>query len=110
MAVGGHADNTVDLCGEDSACFSHHYHLTLVDYIKPQNTQSVCTTRGKETDGDTFSFKKMIFPPKKKYPVSRAQDWGVLFAKRIYIIYSLHPFKGHTHTYLELESKIRTRI
>ena len=44
MAVGGHEDNPVDLCGEDSACFSHDYHLTLVEYIKPQNTQSACTT------------------------------------------------------------------
>ncbi len=54
LAVGGHADNAVDLCGEDSACFSHDYHLTLVEYIKPQNTLSTCTTREKETDRDTF--------------------------------------------------------
>ena len=30
-------------------CFSHEYHLTVVEYIKPQNTESVCTTREKET-------------------------------------------------------------
>ncbi len=23
-------------------CFSHDYHLTVVEYIKPQNTESVC--------------------------------------------------------------------
>jgi hypothetical protein len=56
MVVGGHADNAVDLCGEDSAGFSHDYHLTLVECIKPQDTQSVCTTREKETDRDTFFF------------------------------------------------------
>ena len=66
MAVGGHTDNAVDLCGEDSACFSHDYHLTLVEYIKPQNTQSECTTREKETDRDTFFLKKMISPKKIK--------------------------------------------
>ena len=38
----------------------------IVD-IKPQNTQSVCTTREKETDRDTFFFqKKMISLQKKK--------------------------------------------
>jgi hypothetical protein len=35
-------------------CFSHDYHLMLVEYIKPQNTESVCTTREKETDRNTF--------------------------------------------------------
>ena len=29
--------------------FSHDYQLTLVEYIKQQNTQSVCTTREKDT-------------------------------------------------------------
>jgi hypothetical protein len=37
-------------------CFSHDYHLTVVEYIKPQNTESACTTREKETDRDTFFF------------------------------------------------------
>ncbi len=37
-------------------CFSHDYHLTLVEYIKPQNTQSECKTIEKETDRDTFFF------------------------------------------------------
>jgi hypothetical protein len=36
----------------------------LVEYIKPQNTESVCTTREKETDRNTF-FSKTKFPPKK---------------------------------------------
>ena len=62
MAVGGHADNAVDLCGEDSSCFIHDYHLTLVEYIKPQNTHNVCTTREKETDRDTL---KKNCPTKK---------------------------------------------
>jgi hypothetical protein len=35
-------------------CFSHDYHLMLVEYIKPQNTESACTTREKETDRNTF--------------------------------------------------------
>ncbi len=54
-------------------CFSHHYHLMLVEYIKPQNTESVCTTREKKTDRNTFFFQKTFFPPKKikKYPVMR---------------------------------------
>jgi hypothetical protein len=39
-------------------CFSHDYHLMLVEYIKPQNTKSVCTTREKETDRNTFFSKK----------------------------------------------------
>ena len=39
-------------------CFSHDDHLTAVEYIKAQNTESVCTTREKETDRDTFFFKK----------------------------------------------------
>ena len=46
-------------------CFSHDYHLTVVEYIKPQNTESVCTTREKETDRDTFFLKKK-FPAKKQ--------------------------------------------
>ena len=66
MVVGGHEDNPVDLCGEDSACFSHDYHLTLVEYIKPQNTQSACTTREKETDRDTFFLKKKLSRQKIK--------------------------------------------
>jgi hypothetical protein len=37
-------------------CFSYDYHLTVVEYIKPQNTESECTTREKETDRDTFFF------------------------------------------------------
>ena len=41
-------------------CFSHDYQLTLVEYIIQQNTQSVCTTREKETDKDTFFLKKKI--------------------------------------------------
>jgi hypothetical protein len=44
---------------------NHDYHLTLVEYIKPQNTQSACITREKETVMDTFFFKKNDFPPKK---------------------------------------------
>jgi hypothetical protein len=28
--------------------------------VKPQNTESVCTTREKETDRDTFFFKKIV--------------------------------------------------
>ncbi len=47
-------------------CFSHDYHLTVVEYIEPPNTESACTTREKETDRDTFFFKKNDFPPKKK--------------------------------------------
>jgi hypothetical protein len=50
-------------------CFSHDYHLTLVDYIKPRNTQSVCTTRETEADTDTFFLKKK-FPPKKNAMLS----------------------------------------
>jgi hypothetical protein len=59
-------------------------HLTLVEYIKPQSTQSACTTREKETDRDIFFSKKKYFPPKKiekeikKCPVIRAQGWGAL--------------------------------
>jgi hypothetical protein len=41
-------------------CFSHDYHLTGVEYIKPQNTESACTTREKETDRDTFFFRKKL--------------------------------------------------
>jgi hypothetical protein len=54
----------------------------LVEYIKPRNTQSVCTTRETETDRDTFFLKKIKrnVPPKKKCPVSRAQDWGALLS------------------------------
>jgi hypothetical protein len=37
-----------------------------VEYIKPQNTQSVCITREKETVRDTFFFKKKGFPSKIK--------------------------------------------
>jgi hypothetical protein len=49
-----------------------------VEYFKPQNTESACTTREKETDRDTFFFKKNC-PAKnknkksKKFPVNRAQ-------------------------------------
>jgi hypothetical protein len=50
-------------------CFSHDYHLMLVEYIKPQNTESVCTTReketGKETDRNIFFFQKKFSLPKK---------------------------------------------
>jgi hypothetical protein len=46
-------------------CFSHDYQLTVVEYIKPQNTESVCTRREKETDTDTFFWKKMISFQKK---------------------------------------------
>ena len=46
--------------------FSHDYHLTVVEYIKPQNTESACTTREKGTDRDTFFFKKKRFPSKKR--------------------------------------------
>ncbi len=42
---------------------SHDYHFTLVEYIKQQNTQSVCPTREKETDRDTFF--KQRFPAQK---------------------------------------------
>jgi hypothetical protein len=60
-------------------CFSHDYHLMLVEYIKSQNTESVCTMREKETDSNIFFFQKK-FPSKKskKYPVCRTQSWGVL--------------------------------
>jgi hypothetical protein len=46
-----------------TSCFSHDYHLTVVEYIKPQNTESA--TREKETDRDTFFFKKKISFKKK---------------------------------------------
>jgi hypothetical protein len=70
-------------------CFSHDGHLTLVEYIKPRNTQSAYTKRETDTDRDTFFFlKKCVFftkkncPAKKKNikkcPVSRAQGWGAL--------------------------------
>ncbi len=39
-------------------CFSHDYQLMFVEYIKPQNTESVCTTREKETDRNRFFFRK----------------------------------------------------
>jgi len=39
-----------------TSCFSHDYQFTLVEYIVQQNTKSVCTTRGKKTDRDTFLF------------------------------------------------------
>jgi hypothetical protein len=42
-------------------CFSHDYHLTLVTYIKPRNTQSACTTRETETDRDTFFSPSLWF-------------------------------------------------
>ena len=42
-------------------CFSHDYHLMLVEYIKPQNTESVCTTRKKEKEKETFFFQKNDF-------------------------------------------------
>ena len=40
-------------------------HTNLVLRVKPQNTESVCTTREKETDRDTFFFKKSC-PAKNK--------------------------------------------
>jgi hypothetical protein len=58
-----------------------------VEYIKPQNTQSACTTIGKETDRDTFFLKNELSPSKKikkieknikKCPVRRSQGWGAL--------------------------------
>jgi hypothetical protein len=59
-----------------------------VEHIKPENTQSACITREKETVKDTFFFKKKNdFPPKKikkiekkikKCPVRREQGWGAL--------------------------------
>ena len=33
----------------------------VVEYIKPQNTESACTTREKETDRDTFFLKNITF-------------------------------------------------
>ena len=52
-------------------CFSHDYQLTLVEYIKQQNTQRVCTTRERETERHTFFWKKNLekkndHPPKNK--------------------------------------------
>ena len=48
-------------------CFSHDYHLTLVEYIKPRNTQSACTKRETDTSRDTFFFlKKCVFFTQKK--------------------------------------------
>ena len=55
-------------------CFSHDYHLTLVEYGKQQNTQSVCTTTEKETDRDTFFLKKNFHPTKK---IPCYQDTGL---------------------------------
>jgi hypothetical protein len=50
-------------------CFSHDYHLMLVEYIKPQNTESLCTTREKETDRNTLFFSKKKSSKKiKKIP------------------------------------------
>ena len=50
-------------------CFSHDGHLTLVEYIKPRNTQSACTKREKDTDRDTcFFLKKCVFFTKKICP------------------------------------------
>jgi hypothetical protein len=43
-----------NFCVTPSLC--HDYHLTLVEYIIQQNTQSVFTTRKKETDRDTFFY------------------------------------------------------
>jgi hypothetical protein len=51
--------------------------MDLEKYIKPRNTQSVCTTRETETDKDTIFLKEKC-PAKKKYPVRRAQGWGAL--------------------------------
>ena len=48
-------------------CFSHDGHLTLVEYIKPRNTQSACTKREKDTDRDTFFFFKNVFFSQKKF-------------------------------------------
>ena len=36
----------------------HDYHITLVEYIKQQNIQRVCTTREKETERHPFFKKK----------------------------------------------------
>ena len=49
-----------------SPCFSHDYQITLVEYVKQQNTQSVFTTREEETDRDTFFFKKIFVIQKIK--------------------------------------------
>jgi hypothetical protein len=43
-----------------------HTHTNLVLRVKPQNTESVCTTREKETDRDTFFFKKKLSRQKIK--------------------------------------------
>ncbi len=51
-------------------CFSHDYQVTLVEYMKQQNTQSVCTTRDKETDRDTHFQKRNDFPPKIKIKIN----------------------------------------
>jgi hypothetical protein len=49
--------------------FSHDCQLTLVEYIKQQNIQRVCTTREKETERHPFlkkkSEKKIITRQKK---------------------------------------------
>jgi hypothetical protein len=40
-------------------CFSHDYQIMLVEYIKPQYTESACTMREKETDRNIFFQKKI---------------------------------------------------
>ena len=57
--------------------FSHDYQVTMVEYIKQQNTQSVCTTREKETDRDTLFFKQKNFPTKKKNALLGGDRAGV---------------------------------
>ena len=52
-------------------CFSHDGHLTLVEYIKPRNTQSACTKREKDTDRDTFFFEKKSEKNKKLSPAKK---------------------------------------
>jgi hypothetical protein len=39
-------------------CFSHDYHLMLVECIEPQNTESVCTTRERKRQRGTHFFLK----------------------------------------------------
>ena len=64
-------------------CFSHDYHLTLVEYIKPQNAQSACITREKETVRDTFFLQLQEFS-------QHNQTWGhrpSTFAARLSLVY-----------------------